>query len=33
MTRIGYLQQHAGRPVLLPTDDNPILDLLAERLT
>ncbi len=32
MTRIGYLQRNAGRPVLLPIEDNPILDLLAERL-
>ena len=28
MTRIGYLRQDAGEPLLLPIDDNPILDLL-----
>jgi len=32
MTRIGYLRREAGEPVLLPIEDNPILDLLASRL-
>ena len=32
MTRIGYLRQMAGEPLLLPIDDNPILDLLEERI-
>ena len=32
MTRIGYLRRDAGEPVLLPIEDNPILDLLASRL-
>src|ERR1700722_3861223 len=30
MTRIGYLRQEAGEPLLLPIDDNPILDLISE---
>lgn len=33
MTRIGYLRRDAGEPLLLPIDDNPILDLLTGRLT
>jgi aminoglycoside phosphotransferase (APT) family kinase protein len=33
MTRIGYLRREAGEPLLLPIDDNPILDLLTGRLT
>ena len=33
MTRIGYLRRDAGEPLLLPIHDNPILDLLAGRLT
>src|SRR5664280_128196 len=33
MTRLGYLQRDAGRPLLLPIDDNPILDLLRGRLS
>ncbi len=32
MTRIGYLRQMAGAPLLLPIDDNPLLDLLKERI-
>jgi aminoglycoside phosphotransferase (APT) family kinase protein len=31
MTRIGYLRQQAGEPLLLPIDDNPILDLVRDR--
>ncbi len=33
MTRIGYLRRDAGRAPMLPIEDNPILDLLAGRLT
>jgi aminoglycoside phosphotransferase (APT) family kinase protein len=33
MTRIGYLRRAAGEPLLLPIDDNPILDLLTGRLS
>ncbi len=33
LTRIGHLRQSAGEPLLLPIDDNPLLDLLRERLT
>jgi aminoglycoside phosphotransferase (APT) family kinase protein len=32
MTRIGYLQLEAGEPLMLPIDDNPILDLLKSRV-
>ncbi len=32
MTRIGYLRRGAGQPLLLPIDDNPLLDLLTSRL-
>ena len=32
MTRIGYLRQMAGEPLLLPIDDNPVLDLIKERI-
>ena len=32
MTRIGYLRRGAGEPLLLPIEDNPILDLLKSRL-
>ncbi len=32
MTRIGYLRQMAGASLLLPIDDNPLLDLLEERI-
>jgi aminoglycoside phosphotransferase (APT) family kinase protein len=32
MTRIGYLYRDAGLPGPLPIDDNPLLDLLAERI-
>ncbi len=32
MTRIGYLRQAAGEPPMLPIDDNPILDLVRERI-
>ena len=32
MTRIGYLRRDAGEPTLLPIDDNPLLDLLRDRL-
>jgi aminoglycoside phosphotransferase (APT) family kinase protein len=31
MTRIGYLRRQAGEPLLLPIDDNPILDLVRGR--
>ena len=33
MTRIGYLRRDGGQPLLLPLEDNPVLDLLAGRLT
>ncbi len=33
MTRISVLRQAAGEPVMLPIEDNPILDLLSERLS
>jgi len=33
MTRLGYLRRDAGVPALLPIDDNPLLDLLADRVT
>jgi aminoglycoside phosphotransferase (APT) family kinase protein len=33
MTRLSVLQRDAGEPLLLPIDDNPLLDLLVERLT
>jgi aminoglycoside phosphotransferase (APT) family kinase protein len=33
MTRINFLRQKAGRRVLLPLEENPILDLLAARLS
>jgi aminoglycoside phosphotransferase (APT) family kinase protein len=33
MTRLGYLRRDAGQPALLPIDDNPILDLLRERIS
>ena len=32
MTRLSFLRQEAGKPVLLPLEQNPILDLLATRL-
>jgi aminoglycoside phosphotransferase (APT) family kinase protein len=32
MTRIGYLRRHAGLPLMLPIDDNPVLDVLTGRL-
>lgn len=32
MTRIGYLRKQAGKRLLMPLEDNPLLDLLAERL-
>jgi aminoglycoside phosphotransferase (APT) family kinase protein len=32
MTRIGYLRLRAGEPLMLPIDDNPILDLLRTRI-
>ncbi len=32
MTRLGYLRRDAGEPVLLPIDDNPVLDLIKERI-
>jgi aminoglycoside phosphotransferase (APT) family kinase protein len=32
MTRIGYLRRDAGEPPMLPIDDNPVLDLVRERL-
>jgi aminoglycoside phosphotransferase (APT) family kinase protein len=33
MTRISVLRRDAGEPVMLPIEDNPILDLLTGRLT
>jgi aminoglycoside phosphotransferase (APT) family kinase protein len=33
MTRISVLRGEAGEPLMLPIEDNPILDLLTERLT
>ncbi len=33
MTRISVLRRDAGQPVMLPIEDNPILDLLTARLT
>ncbi len=32
MNRIGYLRLAAGEPLMLPIDDNPILDLLRSRI-
>jgi aminoglycoside phosphotransferase (APT) family kinase protein len=32
MTRIGLLQQQAGQALMMPVEDNPILDLLRDRL-
>jgi len=32
MTRLSVLRQEAGKPVLLPLEQNPILDLLGTRL-
>jgi aminoglycoside phosphotransferase (APT) family kinase protein len=32
MTRIGYLRLRAGEPLMLPIEDNPILDLLRSRI-
>jgi aminoglycoside phosphotransferase (APT) family kinase protein len=32
MTRIGYLCRDAGEPVLLPIEDNPMLDLIKDRI-
>ena len=29
MTRISYLRREAGEPLMLPIEDNPILDLLT----
>ncbi len=33
MTRLSFLRQEVGKPVLLPLEQNPILDLLATRLS
>jgi len=33
MTRISVLRGESGQPVMLPIEDNPILDLVTERLT
>jgi aminoglycoside phosphotransferase (APT) family kinase protein len=33
MTRISFLRLKAGEPLMLPIEDNPILDLLTERLS
>jgi aminoglycoside phosphotransferase (APT) family kinase protein len=33
MTRLGYLRRAAGEATLLPIDDNPLLDLLRERIS
>jgi aminoglycoside phosphotransferase (APT) family kinase protein len=32
MTRIGHLRHKAGKPLFMPIGDNPMLDLLADRL-
>jgi aminoglycoside phosphotransferase (APT) family kinase protein len=32
MTRIGYLRRDAGLPLMMPIEDNPILDLVKSRL-
>jgi aminoglycoside phosphotransferase (APT) family kinase protein len=32
MTRISYLRRQAGLPLMLPIDDNPVLDVLTSRL-
>ena len=32
MTRISVLRRDRGEPVMLPIEDNPILDLLTDRL-
>jgi aminoglycoside phosphotransferase (APT) family kinase protein len=32
MTRIGHLRRQAGLPLMLPIDDNPVLDVLRSRL-
>jgi aminoglycoside phosphotransferase (APT) family kinase protein len=32
MTRLGYLRRAAGEPLLVPIEDNPILDLVKSRL-
>jgi aminoglycoside phosphotransferase (APT) family kinase protein len=32
MTRLGFLRRQAGLPLLLPIDDNPLLDLIKERI-
>ena len=33
MTRISVLRREAGEPLMLPIEDNPLLDLLTGRLT
>ena len=33
MTRISYLRRDQGEPVMLPVDDNPILDLIRARIS
>jgi aminoglycoside phosphotransferase (APT) family kinase protein len=33
MTRLSFLRQEAGKPVLLPLEQNPVLDLLLTRLS
>ncbi len=33
MTRISVLRRDAGEPLMLPIEENPILDILSERLT
>ena len=32
MTRISYLRRDAGEPLMLPIEDNPLLDLLTDRI-
>ena len=32
LTRIGYLRRDAGEPLIVPIDENPLLDLLARRI-
>ncbi len=33
MTPISVLRRDRGEPLMLPIEDNPILELLTERLT
>ncbi len=33
MTRLAHLQEQSGQPPMLPLTDNPLLDLLARRIS